>query len=192
MKNLILIGGGGHCKSCIDVIEEVNEYKIAGILDTQDKVGQKIFDYEIIGTDDDIEKYAKEGYEFLITLGQISSADLRKKLFNQIKNAGGKLATVISPLSYVSKHAKIGEGTIVMHAAIVNAGACIGENCIINTKTLIEHDCTICDNCHVAVGAVLAGGVNLGNDSFIGANATVVQYLDLPAKSFIKAGELVK
>ena len=26
MKNLILIGGGGHCKSCIDVIESVNEY----------------------------------------------------------------------------------------------------------------------------------------------------------------------
>ena len=62
MQNLILIGGGGHCKSCIDVIEGVNDYKILGILDTADKVGQEVLGYKIIGTDSDIEKYAKEGF----------------------------------------------------------------------------------------------------------------------------------
>ena len=192
MKNLILIGGGGHCKSCIDVIEGVNEYNILGIIDTPDKVGQKVLDYEIIGTDNDIEDYAKQGVEFLITVGQIESADLRIKLFNKVKNCEGKFATIVSPFAYVSKHANIGEGTIIMHGAIVNAGANIGKNCIINTKALIEHDCQIGNNCHIAVGAVLAGGVELENDCFIGANATVVQYLHLPQKSFVKAGTLIK
>ncbi|MBI4309254.1 MAG: acetyltransferase, partial [Candidatus Omnitrophica bacterium] len=36
-KNLILIGGGGHCKSCIDVIESENKFKIAGIVDTKER-----------------------------------------------------------------------------------------------------------------------------------------------------------
>jgi len=192
MKKLILIGGGGHCKSCIDVIEGVNEYNILGIIDTPDMVGQKVFDYEIIGTDNDIEKYAKQDVAFLITVGQIESADLRIKLFNKVTEANGEFATVISPRAYVSKQSTIGAGTIIMHGAIVNAGANIGKNCIINTKSLIEHDCKIGDNCHVAVGAVLTGGVELGNDSFIGANATVVQYLHLPPKSFVNAGTLIK
>ena len=192
MKKLILIGGGGHCKSCIDVIEQENKYEIIGILDTVDKVGQKVLDYKIIGTDDDIEKYVKQGAVFLITVGQIESADLRIKLFNKVKNYGGEFATIVSPFAYVSKHTNIDEGTIIMHGAIVNAGAKIGKNCIINTKSLIEHDCKIGDNCHVAVGAVLAGGVELKNDSFIGANATVAQYLHLPPKSFVKAGTLIK
>lgn len=192
MQDLILIGGGGHCKSCIDVIEKTNEYNIAGIFDSPDKVGQRVLDYEIIGTDKDIAKYAVQGYEFLITIGQLQSADLRKNLYEKVKNADGKFATITSPLAYVSKHANISEGTIVMHGAIVNAGANIGKNCIVNTKALIEHDCHIADNCHIAVGAVLAGGVTVEKDSFIGANATIVQYLHLPQKSFVKAGELVK
>ena len=191
MKNLILVGGGGHCKSCIDVIESVNEYCIRGILDTFDKVGQKVLDYEIIGTDDDIEKYIKQDFYFLITVGQIKSADLRVKLFEKIKGLNGKFATIISPNAYVSKHSKIGEGSIVMHHALVNAGAKIGKNCIINTKALIEHDCVIGDNCHIAVSAVLAGGVNVGSQSFVGANSTIVQYKDIPEESFIKAGALV-
>ncbi len=33
MKEIILVGGGGHCKSVIDVIEQEAKYKIAGIID---------------------------------------------------------------------------------------------------------------------------------------------------------------
>ena len=33
MKKIIVLGGGGHCKSCIDVIENENKYKIIGIVD---------------------------------------------------------------------------------------------------------------------------------------------------------------
>ena len=192
MKKLILIGGGGHCKSCIDVVESEGKYSIEGILDTEDKVGGKVLDCEIIGTDDDIEKFIKQGCEFLITLGQIKSAELRKKLYEKVKTAGGKFATVVSPDAYVSKYASTGEGTIIMNGVFVNAGAKIGNNCIINTKAVIEHDCKIADNCHIAIGAVLAGEVTVEKESFIGANATVVQGVTIQQKSFIKAGLLVK
>ena len=37
MKELILIGGGGgHCRSCIDVIEQEQKFKIAGIIDKKE------------------------------------------------------------------------------------------------------------------------------------------------------------
>lgn len=192
MQNLILVGGGGHCKSCIDVIEGTNDYKIAGILDVEEKVGQEILGYKIIGTDNDIEKYVNQGFHFLITVGQIKNADLRIKLLEKIKFCGGKLATIISPRAYVSKHAMIGEGTIVMHDAFINADAKIAKNCIINTKALIEHECVIGDNCHIAVGAVIAGQVEVGEECFIGANSTIVQCVKIPPKTFIKAGCLVK
>ena len=37
MKNIVLIGGGGHCKSCIDVIEMEKKYKILGLVDNNIK-----------------------------------------------------------------------------------------------------------------------------------------------------------
>jgi len=49
---LLLIGGGGHCKSVIDVIEQENKYAIAGIVDQKEFIGQNVLGYEIIGSDD--------------------------------------------------------------------------------------------------------------------------------------------
>ena len=43
MKKIILIGAGGHCKSCIDVIEEEKKFEIVGIIDNFRK--KSIFGY---------------------------------------------------------------------------------------------------------------------------------------------------
>ena len=32
MKSIILIGNGGHCKSCIDVLENSSEFQIKGLI----------------------------------------------------------------------------------------------------------------------------------------------------------------
>ena len=191
MKNIILVGAGGHAKSCIDVIENINLYNIVGLIDLKEKIGEKVFGYSIIDSDDNISKYVKDNL-FLITLGQIHSAARRKEIFFAIKKLGGKFATIISNNSYVSNHAKIGEGTIIMSGAFVNAGVCIGENCIINTNALLEHDVEVGNNCHISTSSVINGDVKIGNDSFVGSNATVVQGVHLPDSSFIKAGSLKK
>ncbi len=191
MKDLILIGAGGHSKSCIEVIENEGKYKISGLLDLSEKVGEALLGYPIIGTDNDIKKYLST-HSFLITLGQIHTAKHRIKLFQLLKEHNVKLATIISPLAYVSKHATLGEGTIVMAHAFVNAGASIGTNCIINTKALIEHDCTIENNCHISISAVLAGEVCVKENSFIGANTIITQGVQINANSFIKAGQIIK
>lgn len=192
MDNLILVGGGGHCKSCIDVIESENKFKIYGILDVKEKIGQKVLGYEIIGTDEDIEKYIKDGFYFLITIGHIKTAEIRAEIFKKLKKNNAKIATIISPLAYVSKHSKIAEGTIIMHQALINAGVTVGENCIINSKALLEHDVKIENNCHISTGAVINGEVTVGEESFVGSNSTIIQCLNLPKSSFIKAGSLVK
>ena len=190
MQNLILIGGGGHCESCIDVIEKENKYKIIGILDVKEKIGQNVFGYDIIGCDDDIEKYINNGVSFLITVGQIKSANTRIKLFEKIKSKGGQLATIISPRAYVSKYTSIGEGTIIMHDAFVNANAKIANNCIINTKAIIEHDVTVESHCHISTGAIVNGGCIISQGAFIGSNATIVQGLKVESNAFIKASSI--
>jgi len=189
-KEIMLIGGGGHCGSCIDVIEQGGGFKIVGVVDKPEKLHQKILGYEIIATDDDLPHLIKEYDFFLVTLGHIKSPEKRIELFEEIKRLGGKLPVVISPLAYVSRHAKIKEGTIVMHHVLVNAGAQIGKNCIINTKALIEHDSFIGDYCHVSTGAVVNGGVKIGNGSFFGSCAVSKEYASVVANSFIKANSL--
>ena len=192
MKKIILIGGGGHCKSVIDVIEQEKKYKIYGIIDKPEFLGTKILKYKVIGNDLDLKSFAKEVKNALITVGQIKSAKLRIKLFKLAKKAGFILPTVISPNSYVSKYSKIGNGSIVMHQSIVNANTSICDNCIINSKALIEHDCSISNHCHISTNATINGGVKIGSECFIGSNVTTKDNIKIKENSFIKAGTLIK
>jgi sugar O-acyltransferase (sialic acid O-acetyltransferase NeuD family) len=191
-EEIILIGGGGHCRSCIDVIETDNRFVIAGIIDIPEKVGQTVLNYTIIGSEDDLREIVKTRKSYLITIGQIKGPDIRMEKYEQIARIGGTFPVVVSPKSYASKHASVGEGTIIMHGAIVNAGARIGRNCIINTGAIIEHDVIIGDHCHISTGATINGGTVIKWGSFVGSNAVTKEYITIGEKSFIKANSLVK
>jgi sugar O-acyltransferase (sialic acid O-acetyltransferase NeuD family) len=189
-KDIVLLGGGGHCKSCIDVIEQHGEYRIVGILDKADKVGDKILNTAIIGIDDDITTLKSKIKYFFVTVGQIRSAELRIFLYNLLVRHGVELPIIISPNAYVSPHSQIGRGTIVMHNVIINADAKVGENCIVNSRALIEHDVFIGNHCHISTGAVVNGGVEIREGTFIGSGAVIVQEAKISANSFIKANSL--
>ena len=152
MKDLILVGGGGHCESVIDVAESAG-YHILGILDMPEFLGKEVFSYKVIGSDDDIPSFASIA-QFVVTVGAIKNPKTRIKLFDRIKSAGGTLATIVASTAYVSKYAQLGEGTVVMHKAFVNAGSKIGANTIINTLANIEHDCVVGNHCHVSTVCV--------------------------------------
>ncbi len=190
-KNIILIGGGGHCKSCIDVIESGDKFKVAGIVDKKEKISLKISGHEIIACDEDLPELVKEYEYYLITIGQIKSAFKRVKKFEFIKELGGKFPTIISPSSYISKSAVVGEGTIVMHNAIINTEACVGKNCIINTAAIIEHESRIMDHCHISTGVVINGENSIGESTFIGSNSVTANNITIESNTVLGAGSFV-
>jgi sugar O-acyltransferase (sialic acid O-acetyltransferase NeuD family) len=191
-EKIILVGGGGHCSSVIDVIEQQGFYSIYGIVDLREKVGQKNLGYSIIGCDDDLPKLSVEFRNFLITLGHLKSAQKRIDIYTELIRLAVHLPVIISPLAYVSGYAELGNGTVIMHMAQVNANAVIGKNCIINSKALVEHDAIIGDHCHISTGAIINGGTKVGDSSFIGSGAVCREYVEIAAGSFVKANSLVK
>ena len=191
MNDILLIGGGGHCKSVIDVIEQEGRFNIAGIVERPDFLETDVLGYQIIGNDSDLVDLAKKYKYALITVGQIKSPSLRIKLFDLATKAGFTLPNIISPNAYVSKHSSIGKGVVVMHNAIVNTNASIGDNCIINSKALIEHDCLISKNCHISTNATINGGVIVESGCFVGSSATTKELVTISENSFIRAGSLV-
>lgn len=191
LNKIVLIGGGGHCCSVIDVIEEENKFIIAGIVDKPELLGNKINDYKFIATDSDLPRLIQEFEYFFITIGHIESNKIRVKMFDKIVSAGGKIPTIISPYSYVSKRAKLQDGTIVMHHAFVNANAFVGKNSIINTGSIIEHDANVGDNCHISTGALVNGNCSIKNDCFIGSGSVLMQGIVVGQGSLVGAGSIV-
>ena len=189
-KGIVLIGGGGHCVSVIDIIESGSEFNITGILDSNKKE-TNILGHRVLGSDELIPDLVKEGNYLLITVGQIKSYSARLNIANNLLANNAKIATITSPLAYVSRHAVIGEGTIIMHHAVINAQSKIGNNCIINSKSNIEHGVIVEDFCHVSTCAVVNGDTVVGRGSFIGSNATISNGISIKENSIISAGAFV-
>jgi sugar O-acyltransferase (sialic acid O-acetyltransferase NeuD family) len=189
MKPLILIGGGGHCKSVIEAAESDGR-TILGILDMPNEVGKKILGYPIIGTDNDIPQYVDEA-EFVIMVGFITNPSVRIRIYEQVKRAGGVMAVVVASTANVSHHATIGAGTVVLHHASVNAGVCIAENCIINTAANIEHDCSIGAHTHISTGTMINGGCNIGARVFVGSQSVVANCKNIADDTVIGSGSNV-
>ncbi len=190
VRPLILIGGGGHCKSVIEAAESSGMI-IRGILDRKEHVGEKVLGYEIIGTDDDILLFAND-CDFIVTLGFIKNSAPRVRLHNLVENCGGRFATVIASTANVSRYAEIGDGTVVLHNAVVNAGAKIGRGCIINTLACVEHDVRVGDYCHLSTGSIVNGDCRIGSRSFIGSGTVVNNGISITDDVIVGSGSLVR
>ncbi len=191
-SDILLIGAGGHALSCIDVLLAEDRYRIVGLVGRPEEVGGDIAGFPVLGTDADLPQLLRQIGRALVTVGQIKTANTRRRLFELAITAGADLPVVVSPNAIVSPRARIGSGTIVLHTAVVNAGVEVGCNCIINTRALIEHGACIGDHCHLATGSIVNGDASMGAGSFLGSGAVVRHGAIIGRDAFVRMGELVK
>jgi sugar O-acyltransferase (sialic acid O-acetyltransferase NeuD family) len=189
---LLLVGAGGHCRSVIDSVNQ-KQYSDIVIIDLPENVGKDIFSIPIVGTDADINKLFKKGYQqAIITIGSIGNPNKRIYLYQKLKEAGFQFPVIIDPTAIISKkNVKIDEGVFIGKGAIINTGIYIGCFSIINTGAIIDHDCTIGQFVHIAPGVKLSGEVRIQDNVHVGIGASVIQSVIIGENTIIGAGSVV-
>jgi len=189
---ILLVGAGGHARACIDVIELEGRFAIAGLVGLPEEVGGEVLGYPVLGTNQDLGRLKETYPNALVTVGQIKSPETRIHLFELLGAQGFSQPAIVSPKAYVSHHASLGSGSIVMHGALVNAGARVGQNCIINSQALIEHDAVIEDHCHISTGARVNGGARVGQGGFVGSGSVLREGIVLGEQCLVGMGLAVR
>lgn len=191
MDKIILVGGGGHCKSIIDSINDLKKFEIVGIVDKKHKKDIGL-DIDIIGSDEDLESLYKSGIKnAFIGVGSIGNPNIRIKLYNLLKNIGYSFPTIIDKTAIVSFNAIIEDGVFVGKGVIINTNVVIEKQCIINSGAIVEHDCKINEFVHLAPGVTLSGGVSIGERTHIGINATIIQNINVGNDVIVGAGSVI-
>lgn len=191
-KKLLLLGGGGHCKSVLDSLLKIKFYNEIGIIDKKENVGKTILTVPIIGCDDDLLKLYQNGYDgAFVTVGSIGNPSIRVKLFRLLEDIGFEIPNIIDPTAIISEDATLAEGIYVGKNAVINAGSFIEKCAIINTGSIIEHDCMIGQFSHIAPGTVLCGEVQIGEYTHVGAGSVIKQQVKIGANTLIGMGSVV-
>ena len=189
-RKIVLIGAGGHAKSCINLIEKINNFKIIGLTDSKKK--GYLLNYKILCDDSILDQKKFRNINLCLSFGSIFNINLRGKIFQKLKNKGFKFPILISKESSISKFSKIGSGTMIMGNTFVNAGASIGENCIINNNSLIEHDVKIGNNSQISTSVTVNGSCKIGSNCFIGSGTIIRNNIKIKNNSFIKMASVIK
>lgn len=180
VSDIVVFGGGGHAKMCIDLLNVMGGYRIIGIIDRDLPLNSSVLGVPVIGREMDFpEIYASGVKNAVLGIGAADTHIIREKLFYKLKSIGFFLPNLIHPKACVEQSVFMGEGNQVMANATVGSSAKIGHNCIINSGAIVSHDCVLEDNVHISPGAVLAGWVSVGSNSLIGMNATVFMKISI-------------
>lgn len=191
-RKIVLIGGGGHCKSVLDTLTALGTYSEIFVTDKEAVTDLQFPGVKFAGSDDALPGLFRDGVrEAFLSIGSITSSKIRQQARGRARDIGFDFPSIIDPSARISSTADIGKGVFIGKGAIVNAGVRIGDFAIINTGSIIEHDCRVGEFTHVAVGAVVCGKADMGSDVFVGANATVIQGVKVGRKSVIGAGSVV-
>lgn len=191
-KKILLIGGGGHCKSVLDSLLETEVFDEIGIIDSKENIGGSILGVPIIGCDEDLPFFLESGYEYaFVSLGSVGNPINRIRLYNQVQSMGFKIPNIIDRSARVSKNTLLEQGIFIGKQCIVNAGVSIQKCAIINSGSIVEHDCQVGSFSHISPGAVLSGGVQIGENSHVGSNTTIKQQVCVGSDSIIGMGSVV-
>lgn len=191
-KKLLLVGGGGHCRSVLDSLLAGSEFSKIGIIDLPENVGQKIFGVSVIGHDGDLRRLFLLGYTCaFVTIGSIGNPSRRIEFFREFEEIGFQIPNIIDPSATVSRYVVMDTGIFVGKNAVVNAGSTIRKGAIINTRSVVEHDCVVGSFAHLAPGSVLGGNVRVGENTHVGIGSVVKQQITIGSNSIIGMGSVV-
>ena len=190
-NKLILIGGGGHCKSILSSVDR-RKYTDIIIVDSKERVGDAVDGVMIAGTDDDLVDYYNMGYsDAFIAVGSVNSSSKRRNIYESLKKIGFYFPSIVDSSAVIANSAVIDEGVFIGKNAVVNAGSHIGKFSIINTGAIVDHDCDVGSFVHLSPGVTLSGVVSVGENTHIGTNSSVKQCVKIGSNTTVGMGSVV-
>lgn len=190
--DVLLWGGGGHAKVCIEIIRAAGTHTIYGIVDRGLAVGTSILGVPVLASDDALEKIRIYGVEAAVLgIGAVQSHRTRWDMLRRLQTAGYRLPNLVHPAAAIASDVKMGAANVIFPHATVSADVVIGDGCILNSGSVISHDCRLGNNVHLAPGALLAGGVEIGDNTLIGMASAVFLYKKIGRDVRINNGVIV-
>ncbi|HPE60911.1 MAG: acetyltransferase [Thiothrix sp.] len=188
MKQLFILGAGGHGKVVLDIARAMGRWEHQVFLDDGLPLSSQVMGAPVAGNLMLLSTLLKPGDDWFVAIGNNSA---RRQWLDYLSRFLPPPTWLIHPAAVVSPHALIGEGSVVMPGGVVNAASRIGRACIINTASSVDHDCVLGDFVHISPGAHLGGNVEVGEGSWIGIGAQVRQGIRIGAQVMVGAGATV-
>jgi sugar O-acyltransferase (sialic acid O-acetyltransferase NeuD family) len=182
-EKLLLVGAGGLGRV---VLEHAAEMYDCAFLD--DRTLSSVDGTPVIGKIEDIKKLYNDYHLLVVTIGNNA---LREKIYKRAAKIGYKFPNIIVSSAYISPHARLGTGLIILNNAVVQNNASIGDGTILNPGVEAHHDSTIGKYCLIYTNSVVRSLTHVGDRAWIGSTATISTRAFVPEDAVVSDGTVI-
>lgn len=193
MKQVIIIGAGGHAAEIRDYIRYYNQNQsidkigVSGFIDDNKKsYDHYAYDEPYLGP---IDGHLIDNERWYI-MG-VANPKYRKSIIEKLKNGGAKFIGLIHPTALISPSAMIGEGVVISHNASVGPKVKIGNFNMLNSRCTIGHDTILGDYNFISPKVALSGNTVIGDNNMFGTNSSTIPGIKVGNNNTIGAGMIV-
>lgn len=185
MKQLLIIGAGGHGRVVADIAKLSGRYQRIVFADDADI--KTSGGYPVVCEAKEAVHLLND-YDVIVAIGNNQT---RKRIFESLEVLFANFTVLVHPSAVVASDVVVSAGSVVMANAVINCGSRIGKGVIVNTAATLDHDNHIGDFVHISPGAHLAGTVTIGDETWIGIGAAVSNNVNICGGCVIGAGAVV-
>ena len=188
MKQILIVGAGGHGRSLAEAIHAGGEFVVAGFLDDAYPELDRVWNLPVLGKVAEAIRWRGDADFVIVAIGNNA---VRQCVAKELLASGFSLASIVHPHAIVSPTAVIGRGSAIMAGAIVGTEACLGEGVIVNCAAVVDHHCQVDDFGHLGVNAAMAGGSVLGSQAWMQAGSALGYGVKIEDGRVLAPGEAV-
>ena len=166
-EKLLIIGAGGLGRMTLEIVNKDYE---CFFVDDGFSVGDVVCGTKIVGRVSDISLLNDVYENFIVAIGDNS---IREKITEYCLFHGLKLISAVSPLSYVSKWASIGDGCIVFPFATIQNASNVGMGTVICSHSEIHHDSCVGNYCVIYPNSTVRTYAKVGDRVKCGSNVSI-------------------
>ena len=191
MRDLVIVGAGGHGRETLDIVEAINavepRWNFLGFIDGGPGVAARLErrGAAIIGNGaEDV----PAGASYVIGIG---ASEVRARIDADFSAAGLEAATLVHPQATVASDNRLGPGVLIAAGAHVTTNVSLGRHTHLNVGAIVSHDCVVGDHTTLSPGVHLNGEVTVGDGVFFGTGAIVTPQCTVGDRAKVGAGAVV-
>lgn len=191
MRDLVIVGAGGHGRELLDVAEAVNAvrptWRVLGVLDDGDPRRDRLErrGATLLGG---LANLAGLDADYVVGVGD---SEVRARVDVIATASGHQAAVLVHPAATVGADVELAPGVVLAAGARVTTNVRLGRHTHLNVNAVVSHDGRLADYVTLSPGALVNGTVVLEEHVLLGTAAVVTPGRHIGARTWVGAGGVV-
>lgn len=191
VRDLVIVGAGGHGREVLDVVEAVNAgcrtWNVLGFLD-DGEVDAGRLGRRGVGLLGPVAALADLDADYVVGIG---GSEARAQVDELASRHGRQAAVLVHPLASTGSDVELAAGVVLAAGVRVTTNVRLGRHTHANVGSVVSHDCRVGDFVTISPGALVNGNVVLQEHVLLGAGSIVTPGRTIGRGTWVGAGAVV-